>query len=312
MALRSGISRLVWVAAGLMVVSVLGGEIYAITQGQAVDLFAIGLLTFPIVGALIVSRQPNAVGWIMLGIGLGQGLSNLLSLYAEYSLRINPGSLPGPTFALAIDEASWVPLIGLVGTYLILLFPDGHLPSPRWKSWAWLCATTMVLIYLVITVSPGPFSDQNYPGIRNPLGIEALKPIIGPLYAVIALLPICIVGCAVAMVRRFRRSRGQERLQLKWFTATTGLLAVSYLILMLLNLPFLLSNKPTPHWINVVGDIGIFPFILLPIAVGIAILKHRLYDIDVVINKTVVFGTLGAFITAVYVAIVVGIGALIG
>jgi signal transduction histidine kinase len=310
--MRPGISRLAWVAAGFIVLSVLGEEIYAITQGQGVDLFALGLLTFPIVGALIVSRQPNAVGWIMLGIGLGQALSNLVSLYAEYSLRINPGSLPGPAFALAINEASWVPLIGLVGTYLILLFPDGHLPSPRWKPWAWLCGTTMVLIYLVITVSPGPFSDQNYPGIQNPLGIEALKPIIGPLYAVIALLPISIVGCAVAMVRRFRQSHGQERLQLKWFTATTGLLAVSYLILMLLNLPFLLSNKPTPHWIDVVGNIGIFPFILLPIAVGIAILKHRLYDIDVVINKTVVFGALAAFITAVYVAIVVGIGALIG
>jgi signal transduction histidine kinase len=170
----------------------------------------------------------------------------------------------------------------------------------------------MVLIYAVITVSPGPFTDQNYPGLRNPLGIEALKPVIGPLYGVIALLPVCIVGCAVAMVRRFRRSRGQERLQLKWFTATTGLLAVSYLILMLLNLPFLFANKPTPHWIDVVGSIGIFPFVLIPIAVGIAILKHRLYDIDVVINKTIVFGSLAGFITAVYVAIVVGIGAIIG
>ncbi|MEA2509016.1 MAG: hypothetical protein QOG21_1098 [Actinomycetota bacterium] len=304
--------RLVSVAAGCVVLLVLGGQVYSITHGEGVDPFEIGLLAFPIVGALIVSRQPNTVGWIMLGIGFGQALSSIVGLYSLYSLRIHPGSLPRPDLALAIGEGDWLPFIGLVGTFLILLFPDGHLPSPRWKPWAWLCGTTMVFIYAIITVSPGSFADQGFPGIRNPLGIEALKPFIGPAYGVIALLPVCIVGCAVAMVRRFRSSRGLERLQLKWFTATTGLLAVSYLLLMMLNLPSLFTNKPTAHWIDIVANIGILPFVLIPIAIGIAILKHRLYDIDVVINKTVVFGALGAFITAVYVAIVVGIGTLIG
>jgi signal transduction histidine kinase len=304
--------RLVWIVLGCIVLTVLGEQIFSVTQGHSIDIFELAILAFPVVGALILTRQPNAIGWIMLGIGVGEGLSNLLGMYAVYSLDINPGSLPRPDIALGLDEASWVPLIGLVGTFLILLFPDGHLPSPRWRPWAWLCGTTMILISTVITVSPGTFADQGYPGIRNPLGIEALRPFIGPAYAVIVLLPISIVGCAVAMVRRFRRSRGQERLQLKWFTATAGLLAVSYLGLMALNLPFLFTDKPTPHWINIVGNIGIFPFTLVPIAVGIAILKHRLYDIDVVINKTVVFGALAGFITIVYVAIVVGIGALIG
>jgi signal transduction histidine kinase len=300
------------VAVGCIVLSVVGGQIYSITQGDGVDLFEIGVLTFPIVGALIVTRQSNAVGWTMLGIGVGQGLSIVLHVYATYSLHINPGSLPRPDIALALDEGTWVPLIGLVGTFLILLFPDGRLPSARWKPWAWLSATAMVLAYTVITLSPGSLADQGYPGIRNPFGIEALRPIIGPLYGVIGLIPISIVGCAVAMVRRFRRSSGQERLQMKWFTATAGLLAVSYLIAMAINLPFLITNKPTPKGLDIVGSIAIFPFVLIPIAVGIAILKHRLYDIDVVINKTVVFGSLAAFITAVYVGIVVGLGALIG
>jgi signal transduction histidine kinase len=310
--MSAGARRLVWVAAGSFVLLVLGEQVYSITQGDGVDQYGIGLLAFPIVGALILSRQPNGVGWIMLGIGFGQALSDTVSLYAQYSLQIRPGSLPRPDIALAIGEGTWVAFIGLVGTFLILLFPDGHLPSRRWKPWAWLCGTTMAFIYAVITVSPGSFGDQGYPGIHNPLGVEALRPVMGPAYGVIALLPVCIVGCAVAMIRRFRRSRGQERLQLKWFTATTGLLAVSYLVLMVLNLPFLFTGQPTPHWIDVVGNIGIIPFVLIPIAVGIAILKHRLYDIDVVINKTVVFGALGAFITAVYVAIVVGVGTLIG
>jgi hypothetical protein len=124
--------RLVWVATGVMVLFTVGLEIYSLTSGHGIDLFTIAILAFPIVGALIVSRQPNAVGWIMLGIGLGQAVSNAVGLYAEYSLRINPGALPRPDIAVAINEGSWVPLIGLVGTYLILLFPDGHLPSPRW------------------------------------------------------------------------------------------------------------------------------------------------------------------------------------
>jgi signal transduction histidine kinase len=305
-------ARQVWVVAGCIVLSGVGEQIYAITQGNGVDLFEVALVTFPLVGALIVTRQSNAVGWIMLGIGIGQALSNVLHIYASYSLHINPGFLPRPDIALALDEGTWVPLIGLVGTFLILLFPDGRLPSARWKPLAWLSTTAMVLAYTVITVTPGSFADQGYPGLRNPLGIEALRPIIGPLYAVIALIPISIVGCAVAMVRRYRRSRGQERVQMKWFTATAGLLAVTYLIAMAINLPYLLTNKPTPHWINAIGGISIVPFVLLPLAIGIAILKHRLYDIDVVINKAVVFGSLAGFITAVYVGIVVGLGALIG
>jgi signal transduction histidine kinase len=170
----------------------------------------------------------------------------------------------------------------------------------------------MILVYTIITIAPGSFKDSGFPGIRNPLGIEALRPLIGPAFATVALIPIAIVGSAVGLIRRFRRSSGQERLQLKWFTAAAALLAVSYLILMALNLPYLATNKPTPEWINVVGSVGIFSFILIPIAVGIAILKYRLYEINVVINKALVFAALAAFITAVYVAIVVGIGALLG
>jgi signal transduction histidine kinase len=307
------LTRLVWIALGVILVLVVGSQVYGVSRGDTLDIFSLGMLTFPVVGALIVSRHPgNNVGRIMLGIGAGQAFAAAMGLYASYALDIQPGSLPRPDIALALGEGTWVPFIGLVGTFLLLLFPDGHLPTPGWKPWAWFSGIAMALAYLVITIGPTHFGDQGYPGIRNPLGIEALRPYIGAAFSLIALIPIAIVGCAVGLVQRFRRSKGQERLQMKWFTATASLLAVSYLILMALNLPFLLTNRPTPHWINLVGNIGIYPFILIPIAVGIAILKHRLYDIDVVINKTVVFGTLAAFITAVYVAIVVGIGALIG
>jgi signal transduction histidine kinase len=306
-------TRLVWTVLGCIVLAVVGGQILALQQGKGVDTFELTMLAFPIVGALVASRQPgNAIGRIMLGIGAGEALSVVLSIYILYALEINPGSLPNRGLALALEAGLWVPFVGLVGTFLLLLFPDGHLPSPRWRPWAWFSAIAMILVYTIITIAPGSFRDSGYPGIRNPLGIEALRPIIGPVLAVVAVIPIAIVGCATGLIRRFRRSRGQERLQLKWFTAAAALLAVSYLILMALNLPYLFNNQPTPHWVDVVGNVGIFSFVLIPIAVGIAILKYRLYDINVVINKALVFGSLAAFITLIYVAIVVGIGTLVG
>jgi signal transduction histidine kinase len=304
-------TRLAWTSLALVLILTLGGQALALSRGERLDLFTLLMLSFPVVGALIASRQPeNAIGWLMLGIGWGAALASALSIYAVYSLEINPGSLPRPDIAVALNQGSWVPFIGIVGTFLLLLFPDGHLPTPRWRPWAWFSAVAMALAYIIITIGPGKLEE--YPGLRNPLGIEALKPFIGVAFSLVALIPVSIVGCAVALTRRYRRSRGQERLQMKWFTATAALLALSYLILMALNLPFLVAGTPTPRWINIIGNIGVFPFVLLPFAVGIAILKHRLYDIDLVINKTVVFGTLAAFITAVYVAIVVGVGALIG
>jgi signal transduction histidine kinase len=304
-------TRLAWISLAVVLLVTLGGQALALSRGESLDLFELFMLSFPVVGALIASRQPeNAIGWLMLGIGWGAAFASALSIYAVYALEINPGSLPRPDIAVALNQGSWVPFIGIVGTFLLLLFPDGHLPTPRWRTWAWFSGVAMALAYIIITIGPGKLEE--YPHLRNPLGIEALRPFIGAAFSLVALIPVSIVGCAVALTRRYRRSRGQERLQMKWFTATAALLAVSYLILMALNLPFLVSGTPTPHWINVIGNIGVFPFVLLPFAVGIAILKHRLYDIDVVINKTVVFGTLAAFITAVYVAIVVGIGALIG
>jgi signal transduction histidine kinase len=305
--------KLVWGALACIVLAVLGGSVLAWQEGKGIDIFELTMLSFPIVGALVAGRQPdNVIGRIMLGIGAGEALSVVLTVYAFYGLDINPGSLPHPDIALGFESGLWVPFVGLVGTFLLLLFPDGHLPSPRWRLWAWFSAVVMILVYTIITIAPGSLRDSGYSHIRNPLGIEALRPIIGPAFSMVALIPVAIVGCAVALIRRFRQSHGQERLQLKWFTAAAALLAVSYLILMALNLPYLFNNEPTPHWIDIVGSVGIFSFALIPIAVGIAIFKYRLYEINVVINKALVFGSLAAFITAVYVGIVVGVGTLVG
>jgi signal transduction histidine kinase len=290
--------------------------------GPGADWFLVFILLFPIVGAVIATRQPeHTMGWLMLGIGGGAALTAILEIYAVTALRVYPGSLPFPGIALALTAGLWVPFIGMVGTFFILLFPDGHLPTPRWRPWAWFCATSMILVYTLLTLIPSHFKDLGYsdadmspgaPGVRNPLGIEAFRPIAGVLTSSVFLIPIAIVGCAVAVIRRYRRSQGQERLQMKWFAASAGLLAAGYLFAMVSSIPFSLLDKPTPDWVNAISSLAILPFVLIPIVVGIAILKYRLYEIDVVIKKTVVFGALAAFITLVYVAIVVGIGALIG
>jgi signal transduction histidine kinase len=313
--------RLVWTGLGSTVLLVAVAEALSAHYGPSADWFLVLILLFPIVGAVIATRQPeHTMGWLMLGIGGGAGLTAILEIYAVTALRVFPGSLPFPGIALALTAGLWVPFIGMVGTFFILLFPDGHLPTPRWRPWAWFCATSMILVYTLLTLIPSRFTDLGYSdpaspgshGVRNPLGIEAFRPIAGVLTSSVFLIPIAIVGCAVAMIRRYRRSQGQERLQMKWFAASAGLLAAGYLFAMVSSIPFTLLHKPTPDWINTVSSLAILPFVLIPIVVGVAILKYRLYDIDVVIKKTVVFGALAAFITLVYVAIVVGIGALIG
>jgi len=293
-------ARLAWVVLGCIVFLVVAVLAISVETGSGVDGFSIASLSFPVVGALIASRQPrNTLGWILLGVGVGWGLGAMLDIYAWYGLEVNPGSLPRPGVVLALNEPMWVPLIGLMGTFLILLFPDGRLPSPGWRPWAWLCALAMILSFIAILIQPGSFTDSGYPDVRNPLGMEGLRPFIGFALLVIPLIPICIVGCAVGLIRRFRRSRGQERQQMKWLAAAAGVVAVVYLVMMMLSLPGLVGREPPP-WVDILGSIGVFAFVLLPLAIAVAIFRYRLYDIDLLINRTLVYGTLTAALTAAY------------
>jgi hypothetical protein len=295
-------ARLAWIflaSVGLMSLISLA---VSVSIGTGVDFFLFLVLTFPIVGALIASHQPrNAVGWIMLGLGFVVILSEVLGLYAHYALTVSPGTLPGGGVALALDQHLWIPVIGLPGTFLILLFPDGHLPSPRWRPWAVFCASALILCYIVLSSLPGNFGESGFPDIRNPLGIEALAAIGDSLVVIVALIPIAIVGCAVALIRRFRRSHGMARVQLKWLAAASGVVAGAYLCAMVLNLAF---GGPDPRWLTVVSSVAILTFVLIPIAIGIAIFRHRLYDIDVIINRTLVYFGLTATLSAAYIIVV--------
>jgi hypothetical protein len=303
---RSGATA--WVALGVIVLLVLLAETVSAKAGRGIDGGAFLVLSFPIVGALIVSRRPrSSIGWILLSIGFFIGLAEVLRMYAHLALS-ELVTLPGPEFALAFESSLWAPVLGLAGTFLILLFPDGHLPSPAWRPWAYFCGAAITIVYLGFSISPGELPAVGFPPVTNPLGIDALQPLGGLLLTFAASIPIAIVGCAVALIRRFRRSRGRERAQLKWLTAAAGLVGTAYLISAILNMIF---GNPDPRWLEIVSSVAVYSFVLIPTAIGMAILRHRLYDIDVIINRTLVYGALTATLTGAYLLVVATLQSLL-
>ena len=137
--------------------------------------FALTTFLFPLVGVLIATRRPgNSIAWLLLGIGLCWGLDAVASSTATYGLDMHHGSQQAARVAAAFDNVLWLPAVGLTGTFLILLFPDGHLLSRRWRWVGWLAAVTIVLGSVAIVFDPGPMSDSSFPTAVNPLGIEPL------------------------------------------------------------------------------------------------------------------------------------------
>jgi signal transduction histidine kinase len=242
-------------------------------------LFALSLLPFPIVGLLIALRQPeNAIGWLLLAIGFTWFFGEALTGYGTYGVAIS--RLPADTWTLAFTDMLWVPPIGLMGTFTLLLFPDGHLPSPRWRWFAWVCAVVLVVSCVGILVGASTMADSGFPNLANPFAIPSLE----FLQVALVLFPFCILGSAGSLVVRYRRSRGTERDQLKLLAFAAATVAASYLVIMLLSIGSTSSN--TPGWLGVAQTLVIFSFSLIPISIGVAILRHGLYSLDIVVKKT--------------------------
>jgi hypothetical protein len=298
-------SWLAWSLAGLCVAMFLASAVLYVLVPSSQEgpspsgalselLIFVTFLAFPIVGALIASRQPkNPVGWICLAIGLFWML-----IFLGDSI---PGSGPYPVTIAALTQAIWIPPVGLLGIYLILLFPDGKLPSRRWRSLAWLSGVVMVLASLGITFAPGPL--EGHPGVRNPFGLEGAPSWVATAGIVILLmLPLCMLASALSLVMRYRRSKGEEREQIKWIAFAASVVVIVYLIAMIGSLFFPLGwgAAGTPLWLGLLQQAALASFTAVPIAVGFAVLKYRLYDIDIVINRTLVYGTLTITLVALY------------
>jgi hypothetical protein len=269
-------------------------------------LFVVAMLSFAAVGVLIAVRLPkNAIGWLLLAIGFSWGLVVATDGYLIRATELSPGSLPNPSLVAAISGSLWVLPIGLMGNYLILLFPDGHLPSARWRPLAWISAGALVVSTISILFSPGSLADVGLPGETNPLGVESLEAVLEALQVAIVLIPITIVVSAVALIGRYRRSRAEERVQLKWLTAAGATVACLYLVAMAGSLTYAFDSGPDPLWGQVLDQVALVSFGLIPVAIGAAILKHHLYDIDLIINRTLVYGGLTALLATTYFGIVV-------
>jgi hypothetical protein len=268
---------------------------------SAVLIFVVPFLTFPLVGALIASNRPkNPIGWICLAVGIFWMLANLSSSYGMYGLRVaSPGSVPFPAAIGSVGEWMWAPAVGL-GICLILLFPDGRLPSRRWRLLAWLSGAAIFLVSAGFALSPGPM--EGLLGIRNPFGLEEYPWIADAAQGVILLLFLCILASAASLVLRFLRSGGEEREQIKWlaFAASIlGLVGFSSFVIPGIIVPDA-TGGANRLWENLLEDAVTLSFAGVPVAVGVAVLKYRLYDIEVVINRTLVYGTLTATLVALY------------
>lgn len=271
------------------------------------------LLLFPLAGLLIATRRPdNAIGWLLLAIGIGWSLLAGAVAWADYGLKLHPGSLPGADAGAALGGALWAPPLGMGAVFLLLLFPDGRLPSRRWRSVAVTGGVAIAAITLAIVLSPGKVDPGQFPGVQNPLGIGALQPVLDILQYAIILLAVCMVAAAVSLVVRFRRSGATERLQIKWLAAAATLTAVLFLVDLVLSAALVSSStNDEPTWLVVLDNIALFSVGLIPVAIAVAVLRHRLYEIDVIIRRTLVYAALTLSLVGLYLCTVAGTGALL-
>jgi hypothetical protein len=267
--------------------------------------FFLVLLGCPVAAVMILRSQPrNRIGWLLMAIGLVWALcGSAADAYARFGLLVHPGSLPAPDAAALMNALSWVPGVGLMGTFLLLLFPDGHLPSRRWRPVAWISGLLIASVIITLALTPDRLDVGSAPDLQNPLGWEQARPVLLALQTVLLpLLPVCVIACATALVLRFRRSSGVERLQLKWLAAAAAVVAALYLLSIAASvLTGALFGGQQPAWMDVLDSLSFLAFICIPAAIGVAVLKHRLYDIDVVINRTLVYGSLTLTLAASYV-----------
>jgi hypothetical protein len=254
---------------------------------------------YSVIGAIIASRLPNhPIGWICCAIGLISAVEHFSGEYAVYALLAQPDPLPGGKVMLWIQNWFWIAIFGLI-VFLLLLFPTGRLPSSRWRPFAWLSAAVTLMGAILAAISPDVgldvlgSSDNGRVSLRNPLGVEGLPNLFRPVQA--SVLALGLVAAASVVVGR-RGARGVERQQIKWLLYAVPIWFVGNVLKNTIFSP--LEGVSWGVWVGyllvAVGGLG------GPIAIGIAILRYRLYEIDTLINRTLVYSALTANLVAVY------------
>jgi hypothetical protein len=258
---------------------------------------ALVILAFSTVGALVASRRPeNPIGWLFLAGASCWVLGELALEYAVYAVVTVPGTLPAGAWAGWFG--GWARGVGwlIIALFLLLLFPTGRLPSPRWRPVLWGAVLFCLFFTAVVWLSPTS-ADLRLAFVSNPLGLELriMNLLMEVLYFA---LPLTLVVSGSAVIVRFRRSRGDERQQIKWFAYAVALMVSLFLFWFSLALTGLVPPDALLWTVPLLG---------LPAGVGVAILRYRLYDVDRIINRTLVYGLLTAVLALVYAGSVVAL-----
>lgn len=290
-------ARLAWALCGTAIVlQALGWSLSAVQDDitPAFDLASgAALLVLPVVGALIASKHPgNAIGWLFCGAGTLLSLAGATYGYAAYALAAEP-KLPGGVLSAWLASWIFLPAVFGIPPLLFLLFPDGRPLTARWRLAVALSALGLVCQSAGAAFRPGLLVDSPVPGIENPVGID-LAGVVGVIEVIgwVAALG-GIVLATWSLVRRYRLARGDERLQLRWFAFSAVLFVVACVI----------STGLFQTRFAAAGQVlVVVAFSTIPAAAGMAILRHRLYDIDLVINRTLVYAVLSATLVATYLA----------
>ncbi|MGH2827572.1 MAG: histidine kinase [Actinomycetota bacterium] len=288
-------------ATGTVVARGANGTLGENPLGQAALLVAFG--AFATVGAIVASRRPdNAIGWIFGTVGVLAGLGGFAEEYSRHALNAPAGILPFGVLAAWIQGWYWGPLIGLVVIFTPLLFPTGHLPSRRWRPLSCLAVGSIGAFSALAALQDRLVLDEGGAVVRNPVGVAGVpNPEQGVAGTVLEVLAVAsLVGVFASVVARFRRSVGDERQQLKWFMYAAALIPVQLITDQLIPDRFLSTD--------ILFGVGVAA---LPVAAGVAILKYRLYDIDFVINRTLVYGALTAGVIGFYIGVVTAFDAFL-
>jgi signal transduction histidine kinase len=270
----------------------------------------IGLVCYVTVGLLIAVRARNVIGWLLVIVGISYGLVTFANVYAAVGLVTSPGSLP------FIEETSTLfgPLVLVAFVTLalvLLLFPDGRPPSPRWRPMVWMAIGGEVATYVLTLLKIAPIEPVVGTTFPNPFAVESLSDVVGPALVVAGWVTVIgVVGCFAALIQRFRRGDRDLRQQVKWL----GLVAAAAGSCVLISLASLVACNCDESAVAVVMFTALIFIILLgvPASIAVALFKYRLYDLDIVVSKALVYAILAAVFTLVYIALVIGVGTVVG
>lgn len=262
-----------------------------------------GFLTFPVVGALIVTARPsNTVGWIFCVIGIGTATTSFSAGYVQHALATHADAQLATGLIDALGNGVWPLNLGL-GSLLLLLFPDGKPLSRRWRFVAWVDVVALASTSLSGFLQPGPLEANGR--VVNPVGIPALRPFLAALGSAGHLLIVPLVLIAVAsVIVRYHRAVGMQRQQIKWFAYGAALMALLIFVTVMASTALTPSGQDPSNTLFSSAGFAL-AWVMLPLGAGIGVLRYRLYDIDILINRTLVYGSLTAILGALYFGCVV-------